>query len=359
MVPPPGSLPLGVSHAIDLIEIVYDLDKPEPEWLDAITEVGKPLFDQGLGFAIDEFSVRRCDGGATMSIGNVRAVELPSDYAKRLAEAASLLPPEMVPKVSPPGYAGTWTEISEGYPEESKRVLQKLGYRDLLGILARDPNGIGIRIVAPLPDATKLVPKSREQWQMLAAHIAAAYRLRHALASGGILEDARNSGLPRGAEAVVDPRKLHVVDAVHRARHESAVECLRRGARWIDRARSSKDQRNYEEALQTWRALVCGRWSLVDWFDTDERRFLLAMPNPPEVRDPRGLNEQECQVVEYVVLGDSNKLIAYRLGLSQARVSTLLRSAMKKLGVKTRAQLIEKLPPLPIWLAASGERAAG
>jgi DNA-binding CsgD family transcriptional regulator len=86
---------------------------------------------------------------------------------------------------------------------------------------------------------------------------------------------------------------------------------------------------------------------------------MLAIPNPPEVRDPRGLSEQECQAVEYAVRGDSNKIIAYRLGLSQARVSTLLSSAMKKLGVKTRAQLVEKLPPLPMRMEAPREPAAG
>jgi len=34
---------------------------------------------------------------------------------------------------------------------------------------------------------------------------------------------------------------------------------------------------------------------------------------------------------------------AYQLGLSKGRVSTLMSSAMRKLGVQTRAQLIKKL----------------
>jgi DNA-binding NarL/FixJ family response regulator len=91
---------------------------------------------------------------------------------------------------------------------------------------------------------------------------------------------------------------------------------------------------------------------LVDWFDADQRRFLLGLANPPEVRDPRGLTEQECQVVEYAVRGETNKLIAYRLGLSQARVSALLRSAMKKVGVRTRTELARKIPPLPLVTAS-------
>lgn len=84
---------------------------------------------------------------------------------------------------------------------------------------------------------------------------------------------------------------------------------------------------------------------MVDWFDTDGRRFVLAIPNSPEMRDPRGLTEQESQVVNYLLLGDTSKLIAYRLGLSASRVSGLLKLAMQKLGVASKTQLIEKLGP--------------
>jgi DNA-binding CsgD family transcriptional regulator len=82
---------------------------------------------------------------------------------------------------------------------------------------------------------------------------------------------------------------------------------------------------------------------MVDWFDTDGRRFVLALPNSPHVTDPRGLTERESQVVAYVVLGQTNKMIAYRLGLSKSRVSMLLRGAMRKLSVQTRAQLVLKM----------------
>jgi len=82
---------------------------------------------------------------------------------------------------------------------------------------------------------------------------------------------------------------------------------------------------------------------MVDWFDTDGRRFVLALPNSPGVSDPRGLSERESQVVAYAVLGQTNKMIAYRLGLSRSRVSMLLRTAMRKLDVQTRTQLVLKM----------------
>ena len=41
----------------------------------------------------------------------------------------------------------------------------------------------------------------------------------------------------------------------------------------------------------------------------------------------------------YAILGDTNKMIAYRLGLSTSRVSLLLH----KLGLRTRAQLVKTI----------------
>ena len=97
---------------------------------------------------------------------------------------------------------------------------------------------------------------------------------------------------------------------------------------------------------------------MVDWFDSDGRRFILAIPNPPEVRDPRGLTEQERQVVTYILLGETNKLVAYRLGLSTARVSGLLKTAMRKLSVKSRTQLVQKLGPLWVPTVANDVESA-
>jgi DNA-binding NarL/FixJ family response regulator len=98
-----------------------------------------------------------------------------------------------------------------------------------------------------------------------------------------------------------------------------------------------------QKALELWRALVRGRWSTVDWFDSGGRRYVLGIPNPPEVVDPRGLTERELQVVSHAALGMTNKMIAYNLGLSPSRVSTLLGSAMKKSGVHTRAELVKRV----------------
>jgi DNA-binding CsgD family transcriptional regulator len=235
----------------------------------------------------------------------------------------------------------TLSEAAEDDLEAFQTVMRHFDFaRDGLGMSSFDPSGSGVYLIAPLPKVTTLTEKSRERWQMVAAHFGAGHRLRRALRDAGP-EPATD--LPHGAEAVIDPTTFRVTDAQGQAKSADALGALREAALRVDRARGRLRASDPEQALGLWKALVRGRWSTVDWFDSDGRRYVLGLPNAPEVGDPRGLTERETQVVALVLCGQSNKLIAYHLGLSTGRISTLLRSAMRKFSVQTRSQLIAKL----------------
>jgi DNA-binding CsgD family transcriptional regulator len=216
---------------------------------------------------------------------------------------------------------------------------------DGLGLNAFDPDGRGIFIISALPKVTSLTPKQRELYQMVAAHFAAGYRLRRAirLEAGEHQSGSNLPDLPHGAEVVIDPSGFQIAHAVGQAREKSALESLRDAAKTVDRARGKLRKEDPLRALELWKALVRGRWSAVDWFDVDGRRYVLGIPNAPCLDDPRGLTDREMQVVSYVYVGLTNKMIGYHLGLSQGRVSGLLSSAMHKLGVQNRAQLVKRL----------------
>jgi DNA-binding NarL/FixJ family response regulator len=111
----------------------------------------------------------------------------------------------------------------------------------------------------------------------------------------------------------------------------AARGALTLGARAVDRARGALRRRDPGEAVEVWRGLVAGRWSLVDQVDTDGRRYLIAHRNDPTTPDLRALTAREQQVVGYADLGHSNKLIAYELGLSPSTVGVLLKGARMKL----------------------------
>jgi DNA-binding NarL/FixJ family response regulator len=119
-----------------------------------------------------------------------------------------------------------------------------------------------------------------------------------------------------------------------------AREALRQAVLASERARGSMRRTDPDDALELWKALVAGRWSLVEHFDTDGHRYLVARKNDPALDDPRGLSLRERQVVAYAALGHPSKLISYELGLAPATVSKHLTSAMRKLQVRTHAELM-------------------
>ena len=99
--------------------------------------------------------------------------------------------------------------------------------------------------------------------------------------------------------------------------------------------------RKTDEALELWRCLVERRWTLADVFESDGRRYVVAIPNAPESRCER-LSDREAQVAHIASFGRSNKEIAYELGLAPTTVATLLSRAAKKLGAANVVQLIAR-----------------
>ena len=88
-----------------------------------------------------------------------------------------------------------------------------------------------------------------------------------------------------------------------------------------------------------WEALVQGRWSLVDHFDSDGSRFVVAVENAPQVKDPRGLTSLEMTVAEELGRGKTAKEIGYVLGISIAAVNNALSQVRSKLGLRSRAEV--------------------
>jgi DNA-binding CsgD family transcriptional regulator len=135
-----------------------------------------------------------------------------------------------------------------------------------------------------------------------------------------------------------DGKVEHAEDA---AQSPGARDSLRRSVLAYDRARGALRRRDPDEAVAIWQALVAGRWSLVDHFDSDGRRFVIAHRNDPTPPDTRGLTLRERQSLAYAAIGHSNKQIAYELGLAASTVSGHLAQARAKLHLRSLAALRE------------------
>ncbi len=309
------------------------------EWLRTLIEAGAPALDHGLG--VFAATCERSPTHASLLVDGLYAIGAPDDLAERMIRMQREMPPSLLWLLSRPAVPKTMSEAAEDDIESFRLIMRHFDFaKDGLGMSSFDPNGRGVYLVAPLPKVTTLTEKTRERWQMVASHFGAGRRLRRALRK---VTPEPTTELPHGAEVVIDASSFRVTDAHGPAKSRGALDALREAAISVDQARGKMRKSDPEQALELWKALVSGRWSTVDWFDSDGRRFVLGIPNAPSITDPRGLTEREMQVVAYAAFGLTNKMIGYNLGLSNGRVSMLLRSAMRKIGVQTRPQLIAKL----------------
>lgn len=173
-----------------------------------------------------------------------------------------------------------------------------------------------------LRKVTALTAAEQRLWQRVATHIGAASRLRH---SAGKAPDA--------ADAVLSPagKLQHLTPGIESAPIKEGF-ARRRHARSRGTAA--------EAALEVWQGLHDGRWSLVDYVDTDGKTFVLAVRNQPAREVASTLTDRQRAAVALAALGYGNKQIAYALGLRAAAVAMLLARARVATGVQTRADLV-------------------
>ena len=344
--PSPRGTSVSVSYsskaALALVEASYDIHADADDWFPRLLEPTRLLLDDGLG-VMGAIGVMP----PPPALPQVAALAGDTELAILQANAIREFPPQTIHDETRTGML-VISERNRDRPDHLEVWRRHLGEAASDGVMvtAVDPDRRGIHFFAPKREVTRVSPGERAQWEMLAAHLSSGLRLRGRLSSLEHGVEGTGAELPCGAEAVIETKSFRVTDQAGSGRGSGRAQVLREAAARMDRARGSMRDDDSEEALLTWEALIRGRWSLVDWFDTDDRRYVLAVPNPPGVSDPRGLTERESQVVAYAALGESHKLIGYRLGISRARVANHLRSAMRKLGVKTAAQFVTKMHAL-------------
>lgn len=308
---------------LEVVEAAYRDDVPEKEWLRGLANAARPVLDAGLGVCAYSYSIEgtRPVFGTSVDVGRV------DPAMPRLLNMLAEGPADVSLRAFNSDIVST---LSEFFGLRDKpfftQNLGDMGARDSIGIVALDPSGRGVVLASWLPEERKLAPSFKRAWAHIVAHLRAGLRLR-----------LRESP-PVQSEAVLDTSgKLHHASGIAESRHAQAA--LRQAARAIDRARARRAT-DPEDAIEIWRAMVSGRWSLVDQFEADGRHFLVARPNPVRTMPVRELSERERQVVALAARGRSNKLIAYELGIALGTVATLLGRAARKLGVKSRAQLV-------------------
>lgn len=84
---------------------------------------------------------------------------------------------------------------------------------------------------------------------------------------------------------------------------------------------------------------MSGQWTLVDQFDSDGRRYYVALRNEAGAEALVKPTRREREVLAQAVKGASSKAIADALGSSESTINTHLASAMSKLRIRRRCEL--------------------
>ncbi|HEX6273994.1 MAG TPA: helix-turn-helix transcriptional regulator [Polyangiaceae bacterium] len=335
---PGARLTRGSSLAI--LDAAYRLDEDEATWLGRVAEAAKPVLGSTHGIAA--YCYRWREEPPELSVWSALFSDCPPEFPDALADAARSASPEFVAVL----YSGKPVFSLEA---AARRVAKRLGseaafevqrtlherakVRDVRFLMAQEPDGSGCALAVPSDSVQNISPRTAGLLALVARHLAAARRLRAALRTTATGHSALE------VEAVVD-QGGHVVHAEGVAQETSRRATLSAAARALSENRARFASDDPDRTVMLWNALVEGRWSLVATEDADGKRYWLARRNTVDLPHPAELSPEERHLAALMALGQPSKLIAYELGLSAATISELSSRVLRKLRLRSRAELV-------------------
>jgi DNA-binding NarL/FixJ family response regulator len=319
---------------IALIEAAYDLEGGDQLWLDRLGDCARPLLDPGMIY-----------GGWTSRVTptTFKMVLTSKHVSGPVAMIARTLHFLASQEVIDASYRsgrviGTSSEVTFRFPGRRKLHAKLYGNPSYDSLVAggQSSTGLGVSFGVLIKEQRQTTAAEQARWSQIAAHLGAGLRLRASMKELDLDAEPVEAILDSGG-GVHDARKDATV--------ASARDALREAVRRIERARTISGRNDPDTAVENWQGLVEGRWSLVDRFDTDGKRFVVAVKNDPMHHDPRGLTPRERQVAEFVGLGRSTKEIGYGLGVSTSAVTNCTAQAQEKLGLTSRVELAAFFSP--------------
>lgn len=327
-------MPISSQSVVQVVDAIYrDLEASSATWLEGVRDAAGVIAGRDV-LALAEMHVQQasCEVGAISAPSALYVLHqktldffgVETDRSERdlVARLVTTFPGAVMRHLY---FSGSVSRVSTALRREGpwarawkQLVRETTGMRDAVNAVGIDASGQGVVMSIALPEGRG---PGQRPLALIAGHLASASRLRRARPTD---------------EAVLE--RGRVVHAEGGARDPEARSALSRAALAIDASRRAGA--GLEHAA-LWTALVDGQWSLVERFERDGRRFFVARRNEPPHRAERALTALEAKAAALAGLGRSQKCIAFELGIGEPRVSSLLRGALGKIGVRTRAELVE------------------
>jgi DNA-binding CsgD family transcriptional regulator len=321
---------------VGAIEALYLLELPRTRWLKRVQEACGPCLGQHgvLGVAASLFT---CSDPFSFTPEEVALAE---GVSERQRDVYHLARQQLNPTFIAEGHLNrTWSWSLNSVPGWNEVPLvasgevAASGVGDVCYLNAIEPDGAGATIVWALRSSVSPSKSDHAALALLARHFTAAHRL---------LRRFDGSIGPDRAAAVVDPGgRIRHACGVARLAHSRNE--LRRAVAALEGARAGRKTRHPLDSALAWPTAVGERWTLVDHFDSDGRRFLLAVDNRSVPPRPKPLSEREIEVVRHALRGSSNKEIAFDLGVAHSTIKVLMARAATKMGALSRKDLLLKV----------------
>lgn len=150
-------------------------------------------------------------------------------------------------------------------------------------------------------------------------------------------------GTPSGSSAFVHSFAMTYDRSTLSPASADAIPALRAAAIRTEEARGQGQLHDPPAVLDALERIVSGRWTLVDHFEHNGFRYVIAVENAACPPGLDLLSPREREVVERALQGLDNKVIAFDLGITHSTVKVLVARAALKVGVRTRSALLAKL----------------
>ena len=324
-----------------IVESIYDLEQDTPAWISGILGQLRPWIADGLGLFGFTYSLSDAD---ELVPGAFATMGCSTSMADVLPFAVTQIGPEYVRDGYRSADAGATSEIPGWQGSVAAEMARQEGVADVWSINGRSGGTRGCVVAVNRRSGQLLPPKERRLFARTAEHLAAAYRLRERLRLMDAIERA---------EAVIAPGG-NVLHATGDAKRSDSLDALRTGALRMDRTRGKLRESNPVRAVVPWKGAMAARWTLLEHFDSDGRRYILAREKDPDRSRQAALSPREREVLVHAALGQSNKEIAYALGIAHSTVRVLLVRAARRLDARTRTDLVRRFEERNAFEGAAG-----
>lgn len=326
-----------LSAAVDAIETAYlRVDVGAAQWVREVALALSPLLDAGhgiMGWCYDASNLAelKLRDVAMIGVDDRLLPAIASATADRRNKFSIIRKHYLTPAGSLITSVGDDSEMLNAIWQDH---VSALGVNDLLCLNGMNFGFQGCAFSAPLSERGSADTIRDALLSRIVAHLIAAYRI-----IGRITQ--ADSG---ESEAVLTPSGS-VAHAEGAAKSKAARDALSRAVQAAELARGKMRRVAPAEALELWKSMVDGRWTLTDQFEHDGKRFVVARVNQPARQLIGKLTQRESQVVAMASVGHSNKLIAYELGVSEGTIAALLARAQRRLRAHSIPDLLMKAHP--------------